>query len=56
MSDLTAARVQMELSLAFHMVFAAVGMAMPLMMLIAGDAGCAPATPTPCAWPRRGPR
>jgi cytochrome bd ubiquinol oxidase subunit I len=32
---LTAARVQMEVSLAFHMVFAAVGMAMPLMMLIA---------------------
>lgn len=35
MSDLTAARLQMELSLAFHMIFAAVGMAMPLMMLIA---------------------
>jgi cytochrome bd ubiquinol oxidase subunit I len=35
MSDLTAARIQMELSLAFHMIFAAVGMAMPLMMLIA---------------------
>ena len=32
---LTAARVQMEVSLAFHMIFAAVGMAMPLMMLIA---------------------
>jgi cytochrome bd ubiquinol oxidase subunit I len=35
MDTLTAARVQMEVSLAFHMVFAAVGMAMPLMMLIA---------------------
>lgn len=35
MSDLTAARIQMEVSLAFHMIFAAVGMAMPLMMLIA---------------------
>src|SRR3954453_11662243 len=35
MSDLTAARMQMEVSLAFHMIFAAVGMAMPLMMLIA---------------------
>jgi cytochrome bd ubiquinol oxidase subunit I len=34
-SELTAARIQMEVSLAFHMVFAAVGMAMPLMMLIA---------------------
>jgi cytochrome bd ubiquinol oxidase subunit I len=32
---LTAARWQMEVSLGFHMVFAAVGMAMPLMMLIA---------------------
>lgn len=35
MSDLTAARIQMEVSLAFHMIFPAVGMAMPLMMLIA---------------------
>ncbi len=35
MDTLTAARWQMEVSLAFHMVFAAVGMAMPLMMLIA---------------------
>src|SRR5206468_1427064 len=32
---LTAARWQMELSLGFHMIFSAVGMAMPLMMLIA---------------------
>jgi cytochrome d ubiquinol oxidase subunit I len=35
MTPLTAARVQMELSLGFHMLFAAVGMAMPVMMLIA---------------------
>ena len=35
MSTLTAARVQMELSLGFHMLFAAVGMAMPVMMLVA---------------------
>jgi cytochrome d ubiquinol oxidase subunit I len=35
MTDLIAARIQMEVSLAFHMIFAAVGMAMPLMMLIA---------------------
>jgi cytochrome d ubiquinol oxidase subunit I len=35
MNDLTAARLQMEVSLGFHMIFAAVGMAMPLMMLIA---------------------
>lgn len=34
-SPLTAARVQMELSLGFHMIFAAIGMAMPVMMLIA---------------------
>jgi cytochrome d ubiquinol oxidase subunit I len=35
MSDLLAARTQMALSLGFHMVFAAVGMAMPLMMVLA---------------------
>jgi cytochrome bd ubiquinol oxidase subunit I len=35
MSSLTAARIQMELSLGFHMLFAAVGMAMPVMMLVA---------------------
>jgi cytochrome bd ubiquinol oxidase subunit I len=35
MSSLTAARLQMELSLGFHMIFAAIGMAMPVMMLIA---------------------
>ena len=35
MSPLTAARVQMEVSLGFHMIFAAIGMAMPLLMLIA---------------------
>ena len=32
---LTAARIQMELSLGFHMIFAAVGVALPLMMLLA---------------------
>lgn len=35
MSVLTAARAQMELSLAFHMVFAALGIGMPVLMLIA---------------------
>jgi cytochrome bd ubiquinol oxidase subunit I len=35
MSPLTAARVQMELSLGFHMIFAAIGVAMPVLMLIA---------------------
>lgn len=34
MSDLTAARAQMTLSLAFHIVFAAVGIGLPLMMVI----------------------
>ena len=34
MSSLTAARVQMELSLGFHMLFAAVGMALPIMLLV----------------------
>ena len=35
MDDLTAARAQMEVSLGFHMVFAALGIALPLMMVIA---------------------
>src|SRR3954468_16590049 len=35
MSDLLAARSQMAMSLAFHIIFAAVGIAMPLMMVIA---------------------
>src|SRR5918998_1905183 len=35
MTPLTAARIQMELSLGFHMIFAAIGVAMPLLMLIA---------------------
>ncbi|HEU0253220.1 MAG TPA: cytochrome ubiquinol oxidase subunit I [Pyrinomonadaceae bacterium] len=35
MSDLLAARSQMAMSLAFHIVFAAIGIAMPLLMMIA---------------------
>ena len=35
MSDLLAARTQMALSLGFHIVFAVVGMAMPLLMVMA---------------------
>src|SRR5919202_16290 len=35
MNTLTAARGQMGMSLAFHMIFAALGIAMPLLMLIA---------------------
>ncbi len=35
MDTLTAARAQMEVSLAFHMLFAAVGIGMPLLLLIA---------------------
>ena len=35
MDDLLAARSQMAMSLAFHIVFACVGMAMPLLMVIA---------------------
>lgn len=35
MSSLTAARLQMELSLGFHMIFAAIGIALPLMTLVA---------------------
>jgi len=35
MTDLLAARLQMAMSLAFHIVFACAGMAMPLLMVIA---------------------
>src|SRR5215475_1016279 len=35
MSDLLAARAQMAMSLAFHIIFAVIGIAMPLMMVIA---------------------
>ena len=35
MTELLAARSQMAMSLAFHIAFAAVGMAMPLLMVIA---------------------
>jgi cytochrome d ubiquinol oxidase subunit I len=35
MSDVLAARSQMAMSLAFHIIFAAVGIAMPLMMVVA---------------------
>ncbi len=35
METLTAARAQMEVSLAFHMVFAALGIGMPLLMAVA---------------------
>ena len=35
MTDLFAARAQMAMSLAFHIVFAAIGMGMPLLMAIA---------------------
>src|SRR3954466_3519906 len=35
MSDLLAARLQMAISLGFHIVFAEIGIAMPLMMVLA---------------------
>jgi cytochrome d ubiquinol oxidase subunit I len=35
MTDLLAARSQMGMSLAFHIIFAAIGIAMPLMMVVA---------------------
>jgi cytochrome d ubiquinol oxidase subunit I len=35
MDDLLAARLQMAISLAFHIIFAVIGIAMPLMMVIA---------------------
>ena len=36
MDDLLAARGQMAMSLAFHILFACAGMAMPLLMVLAG--------------------
>ncbi|HEX2271107.1 MAG TPA: cytochrome ubiquinol oxidase subunit I [Pyrinomonadaceae bacterium] len=35
MDDFLAARSQMAMSLAFHIIFAAIGIAMPLLMIIA---------------------
>ena len=35
MTDLLAARAQMAMSLAFHIIFAVIGIAMPLLMVIA---------------------
>jgi cytochrome bd-type quinol oxidase subunit 1 len=35
MSDILAARSQMAMSLVFHIIFAAIGVALPLMMVIA---------------------
>src|ERR1700693_3807097 len=35
MSDILAARSQMAISLVFHIIFAAIGVALPLMMVIA---------------------
>src|SRR6202795_1765820 len=35
MDDLLAARSQMAMSLAFHIIFAAIGIALPLLMIIA---------------------
>jgi cytochrome d ubiquinol oxidase subunit I len=35
MDDLLAARLQMAMSLAFHIIFAVVGITMPLLMVIA---------------------
>ena len=35
MTDLLAARSQMAMSLGFHIIFAAVGIAMPLLMVVA---------------------
>jgi cytochrome bd-type quinol oxidase subunit 1 len=36
MTDLLAARVQMAMCLGFHIIFAALGIAMPLLMAAAG--------------------
>ena len=39
MNDLLAARSQMGMSLAFHIIFAVIGIGMPLLMLVAAFAG-----------------
>jgi cytochrome bd ubiquinol oxidase subunit I len=37
MTDVLFARSQMGMSLAFHIIFAAIGMAMPLLMAVSED-------------------
>jgi len=39
MDDLMAARSQMAMSLAFHIIFAAIGIAMPLLMMLLSGSG-----------------
>jgi cytochrome d ubiquinol oxidase subunit I len=39
MTDLLAARAQLAMSLAFHIIFASIGVAMPLVMAIAEGVG-----------------
>ncbi len=40
MNDILAARSQMAMSLAFHIIFAVIGIGMPLLMVIAEWRGC----------------
>ena len=46
----------MELSLAFHMIFAAAGVAMPVLMLVAEGPGCTPPFRATETWPAPGAR
>ena len=55
--SLTAARLQMTVSLAFHMVFAAIGIGLPLLMVIVEGAVSADrASRTTSSSPRSGRR
>ena len=56
MSDLLAARSQMAMSLAFHIIFAVVGIGMPVLMVIAERRWRAPATRSTSSSPSAGPR
>lgn len=51
-STLEAARTQMAFTLAFHIILASLGVALPALMLIATTAACATTTPTRCCWLR----
>jgi len=57
-TDLLAARAQMAMSLAFHIIFAMVGMAMPLLMVLAEGrwlrrTSAAAVAAIVCLWRRR---
>lgn len=48
MDDLVAARLQMALSLGFHIIFSCIGMTMPVLMAFSEWNGCEQASR--CTW------